>query len=90
MKTTLKTRFNVSTIMRRAWSIFRNRWNLAETFADCLRSAWATAKAYATNGKASGDYGVSLVPMAAPALSMADAIAAEYASGTNGRHYFGD
>jgi hypothetical protein len=90
MKTTNKPRFNTRQIMTRAWSMFKNRWNLAETFADCLRQVWATAKAYATNGKASFDWGVEFVPTNAPAISMADALAAEYAAGTNGRTYFGD
>lgn len=85
----MKTKFDLSTIMTRAWSMFRNRIFASETFSNCLRKVWAMAKAYAANGKVCFEYGVSIV-RPAPAMSMADAIAAEYAAGSNGRTYFGD
>jgi hypothetical protein len=44
-RTTNKTRFNLSTIMRKAHQMFKNRIFKAETFGDCLQQVWAMAKA---------------------------------------------
>lgn len=87
----MKTKFNLSTIMKRAHEMFKERFIMTETFGDCLRQAWANAKAYAQSCKASLEHGVSIVNVSpTPAMSMDAAIAAEYAAGTNGRRYFGD
>lgn len=39
-------KYNLSNIMRKAWELFRK---LGEDFAECLRRAWAAAKAEPVN-----------------------------------------
>lgn len=82
------TRFNRSTIMRRAHELFRDRFVMSETFGDCLRKAWAMAKAYARNGKVSMMYGVEYAGTI-PAISSDNAISAYYDNARPGQ-YFGD
>lgn len=42
-------KYDLSSIMRRAWAIFRKSTKAAITFGDALRRAWAAAKAAPTN-----------------------------------------
>jgi hypothetical protein len=84
----MKTKFNLSRIMKQAHKLYKNRFVLSETFADCLRRVWSMAKAFAGNLKTSFEWGVDYA-MPAVAVGTDAAIANYYATARHGQ-YMGD
>ncbi|MDH6304605.1 hypothetical protein M2459_001340 [Parabacteroides sp. PF5-5] len=40
----MKTKYNKSEIMKKAWAIHRSKWQYASNFSMCLKRAWDIAK----------------------------------------------
>lgn len=54
-----KQRSTLSTVMTRAWKMFKNSWERVNiTFSDCLKAAWRKVKS-ATNTEYNNNYDMS-------------------------------